>query len=134
MSDNIRYKSAEVKAGFQGLHPKLRQICSEMADYCAERGQTFLLTETVTTAAHDQALARVSDSHQEGRAVDIRTRDWTEAFRNGFMKEFTKRYGAIGAFSKNLQRNFLVYHDAGNGAHIHAQIDRSFTVTKKETP
>lgn len=126
----IEFKTEKAQERFSEINPTLQAICHEMDEFCKRRGKPFVLTETLTTAEEDKALGRVSISHQEGRAVDIRTRDWPEEFRELFIAHFSGIYGSLGAISKDGKRNLLVYHDSGHGAHIHAQLD---TRHKKET-
>jgi hypothetical protein len=125
---NIRFKSEVVKDRFFGVNATLRGVCVEMAEYCSRRGEAFTLTEALTTPEEDKALGRVSLSHQEGRAVDIRTTNWPTSFRELFMAEFSSRFGSLGAITKDGKRKLLVYHDSGHGAHIHCQLDSKYKV------
>ena len=128
----MEFKTEKVKERFTDLHPRLQGICLEMAEYCRVNGMPFVLTETATTFEEDKALGRKSVTHSEGRAVDIRTRDWILPDRQVFMVHFNGRYGNLGALNSLGDRNLLVYHDSGHGAHIHCQLDTTFKV-KKET-
>jgi hypothetical protein len=124
----MKFKTEQVEKRFSNIHLTLVAMCRAMDEYCDLHGMEFMLTETRTTPEEDKALGRVSTSHAEGRAVDIRTKDWPEAFRTRFIETFTIRFGGMGAYSKDGKRNFLVYHDSGHGAHIHAQLDKTFSI------
>jgi hypothetical protein len=39
-----------------------------------------------------------------------------------------KEYKDLGAWNKLGQRQLVVYHDIGKGAHFHVQLDRTFAV------
>jgi hypothetical protein len=128
MSGAILFKNETVESRFGAINATLRSICLEMAEHCRQRGETFMLTETLTTPEEDKALGRVSASHQEGRAVDIRTIGWPAEFIELFIAEFSSRFGSMGAITKDGKRKLLVYHDSGHGAHIHCQLDSKYKV------
>jgi hypothetical protein len=99
-----------------------------MADFCDKRGKDFILTDTMTSEAEDRALNRVSDSHNQGRAVDIRTTVWDKQFIDLFISSMIDKFGNLGAYSGDGARKLLVYHDSGHGKHIHCQLDTRYTV------
>lgn len=123
----IKYKTPEIEAAAKDLDKKLFAILVEMGWFCASRSLNFVLTETVTTKEHDRKLGRVSDSHNEGRAVDVRTREWPEAFTKAFVHDFQKKYGHLGAKSKSDgQRRFIVDKSKTNKPHLHIQLGAEF--------
>lgn len=123
----IKFKSPEVESSFSGVSKKLRDILSEMGWFCVSKKLDFTLTEALTTKEHDRKLGRVSDSHNEGRAVDVRTREWPEQFTKEFVNAFNSKYGHLGAKSKSDgQRRFIVDKSNTSKPHLHIQLGREF--------
>jgi hypothetical protein len=123
----IKFKSIEIQEAANKLNTKLFAILIEMGWFCASRKLDFVLTETVTTKEHDEKLGRISTSHQEGRAVDVRTRDWSEQFIKTFVHDFEKKYNHLGATSKrDGKRRFIVNKSQTNSPHLHIQMGREF--------
>jgi hypothetical protein len=94
-----------------------------MAQYCKINGFDFIITDILSEALEDKKLKRVSKSHTEGRAFDVRSSVWTKEFREKLEKHFEEKYKDWAALSnKTLKPNLIEYHDNGNGAHFHVQI------------
>lgn len=126
----MKFKNNHVKDRFDLLHPRAKEIIQEQSDYCFAEGEDFILTETVTTAMEDMHLGRVSSSHRECRAWDIRTKTWKQGFAQKFCDYFEGKYNDIGAVSKSdMKRRFTV--DKSNTAkpHIHCQLSKDFAKT-----
>jgi len=82
----------------------------------AIRGQNITIT-----SIRDRAQNRISKSHAEGRAVDIRSRDFTidpKQFCDEFNETYERQFGFIDG--KPVQKP-CVYHDNGGGWHFHLQ-------------
>jgi hypothetical protein len=102
----------------------------EMLYYCESYGQPFVVTETVTNEKEDMELKRVSSSHREGRAWDVRTRDWSESFIAQFVEHFTNLYNDIGAVSLlDKKRKFIVDKSKTIRPHLHCQLDKLYART-----
>jgi|GEM_PF-3311588 len=129
------FKSQLVEDRAKYLNLQVYEIMWEMIAWIVEELKLIpVITETVTTGEQDEALGRVSQSHEDGRAFDMRTRDWTPEQRHKFMAFFTAKYSDKAAISKASGKpTLIVYHDVGHGEHFHIQFDRKFTVIKKET-
>ena len=123
----INYSSQRAKDRAGLMHEKCIQITIEMLYYCESYGMPFTITETVTTQKEDLELKRVSASHREGRAWDIRTRDWPEWFVVQFVEYFTLLYGSLGAVSSSDgKRKFIVDKSKTKKPHLHCQLDRTY--------
>lgn len=121
------FKTERAMEGFNKLVPQLQELCEAMWFFCAENEQPFMITETVTTDEIDEGLGRVSQSHKESRACDLRVSHWPESFIEKFKAHFTEKYNHLGAVSKSDGvRRLIVDHVApANGArHFHVQIGR----------
>lgn len=121
----IDFKTELVKERFKLVHPKLEALCKEMCTYTESHQYLFIITESVTTKAEDMALKRISETHRQRRAVDIRTMDWGRPFLQIFMDRFEGKYKFIGALNTKGERRLMVHHDIGLGEHIHLQLDRT---------
>lgn len=63
--------------------------------------------------------------HSDKRAVDFRTRDWTDADKAAVMCYLKTTCGHLGAYSaSDLKQRILIYHDVGLGDHGHLQVSR----------
>lgn len=119
----IAFKSDTELEEFPKLRRRAQLIALEMGQYCADRGQTFIITDILSEASEDAKLKRVSTSHREGRAFDIRTRHWPVKFREEFIAHFYERFKSWAAISKKtLKPHLIEYHDNDNGIHCHIQI------------
>ncbi len=118
---------------FTSLHPLLIMIYADLNWYARSRHFIDLtITETITTADEDKAIGRVSNSHQLGISVDIRTRDIDPFIVSDLIEYINnkpeyKRFHYL-AFSGEKRLAFLHTH---RGEHIHLQIHKTFG-TKSE--
>jgi hypothetical protein len=116
-------QAKELKVEFTQIEPVLRKLLIEMAQWVTSKGHKFVITDLLSEKLEDEKLKRVSKSHQEGRAADIRVRDWPKDFRKLFEQYFEKRYSHIAAISKKSGTpNLIEIHDNGNGIHCHIQV------------
>lgn len=110
------------------LHPLALMILCDAVHWARVRGLPANIAETVTTAAEDKSLNRVSDSHAQGRAFDLSTRGWDEDSIARFIEEFTRRYGALAAIGGSGNPALIVRHDTGRGDHFHIQINKKYAI------
>jgi|OpeIllAssembly_1097287.scaffolds.fasta_scaffold137963_2 hypothetical protein len=117
-------QAKELKVEFTQIEPVLRKLLIEMAQWVTSKGHKFVITDLLSEKLEDEKLKRVSKSHQEGRAADIRVRDWPKDFRKLFEEYFEKRYSHIAAISKKSGKpNLIEIHDNGiGGIHCHIQV------------
>jgi hypothetical protein len=116
-------QAKELKVEFTQIEPVLRKLLIEMAQWVTSKGHKFVITDLLSEKLEDEKLKRVSKSHQEGRAADIRVRDWPKDLRKLFEQYFEKRYSHIAAISKKSGTpNLIEIHDNGNGIHCHIQV------------
>jgi len=121
------YKDDRVKNRAELLHYRMTQIMLEMLYYCESYGQPFIVTEAVTTIKEDQAQGRVSSSHRECRAIDIRTSHWSQSFIKQFVDYFMEKYNDLGAISEaDKKRRFIVDKSKTRKPHLHVQLDKIY--------
>ena len=115
------FKTPEVAMTFLDLQPTLILIVGKMIQWCDKRGLPFV----VTSAVRDFEPGQVSQTHPEGRAVDISVHGWNADDIDTFEKEWdfcelAKKYGAVKA---DGTVNMVYFHTVKGGApHIHIQI------------
>ena len=122
----VKFKEGQEKEllqEYQGILHRLHLILNDMAVYCEASGQELVITDLLSSPDEDKRLGRVSKSHEEGRAADIRVRNWPDSFRKKFEETFEKRYvrwAAVGA--RTGKANLFEIHNSGSGLHCHVQI------------
>ena len=121
----VKFKDNSKRDEFYQLDDRLQFILEDLARYCEANGYDFIITDMLSDAESDFKLGRVSKSHQEGRAADIRTNCWPEEFVPKFIAFAEAAHGNSGAISlKDGKRRLVVYHNNGNGIHCHIQVSR----------
>lgn len=123
------FKSIFAQERAKYLHPFVHSVMMEMIEWVKKEFKfTPVITETVTTLEEDKFLGRKSYTHNECRAFDMRTRDWTKEQIGKFKSHFEEAHGEHGAQNAKGFPMLIVHHDAGHGPHFHVQFDRSFTM------
>jgi hypothetical protein len=127
----VRFKTAEVAKEFAHIRVPLQLIVDDFARFCNASGYELVITDALSSAADDARLGRVSNSHQEGRAVDFRIKTWPEEFIVRAIAWLERVYGHKGAISKSDgKRRLVVRHNVRMedgtllGDHCHLQISR----------
>lgn len=126
--DRKHFKTDANYQGFSECHPKMQEVGEYIKEVTQRHGGECIFTETKTTGSIDKALGRVSQSHEQGRALDQRTWNLSADIIPLIIEDVTAKYGDIGAFTSAGPRQLAVRHNSGHGDHIHWQLDRSFAV------
>lgn len=105
------------------VNPKLLIALGHFIMYAEKHN----LPVTITSIIHDRKnVASVSRTHEDGRAVDIRSRDWPKKHIEGVvdhMMHIANHYGAISA--SDYERRVIIHHKVkGGGEHFHIQVSR----------
>jgi len=120
----ITFKTEELCRQFldDRLHRDVRLLVTALASYMEGKHDMGVV---VTAVFPEPGVERVSQTHADGRAVDVRTKDWpdgaattAETWMNANFKT-----GAKGM-------NVAVYHVAGNGWHLHLQAAKRPVIIK----
>lgn len=124
----MEFKSKEVRELFPNMHSILIMILADADWFMKKKGYSgIVLTESVTSLKHDLKVGRLSRSHREGRAGDIRTWIYKPDDVEALGEYLELKYGKYGAISFNSgKRNLFVYGDARHQDHAHIQIDAIF--------
>jgi hypothetical protein len=118
------FKTDYAKERYELLHPAVKELLIIADKWSLERRKKpLVLTETVTDAKKDKAEGRESPSHREGRAVDIRVKDWTEKEISAFVAFLNEKYLYLGYIRKKTGKRILAYlHGEGDDRHVHLAI------------
>lgn len=122
----IKFKYKELLDEYQEIHPALQVILEDMAAWVVGNGHSFVITDLLSEEDEDKELSRVSKTHYEGRAADVRCKDWPAELKSKFEKYFEEKYKSAAAISKETGLPNLIYiHKLPNNSeHIHIQIRR----------
>lgn len=119
----IKFKTKQEQKEYPLIKERLRIIAEDMAMFCNDNGYEFLITDVLSEEVEDKKLKRVSKSHTEGRAIDVRVHSWLLDFRKKFEQYFEAKYIEWAALSsKTLKPNLIEIHNNSNGIHCHIQI------------
>ena len=121
----IKFKTPDIKTEWDDpkVKPSLKFIVLDIANFITARGYEFVVTDILSEESEDKKLKRVSKSHQEGRAVDVRTRDWPKKLIDTVIEHFNNLYSNEAAISASTKKpTLIVYHNNGNGIHFHIQV------------
>jgi hypothetical protein len=126
----IKFKHKEDEMMFTMLHPALIMIFADLAYYAQSKHNIDLVvTETITTEDEDKKLRRRSKSHQQGRAIDIRTRDIDPFIVQDLINYVNNKreYLRFHYMSKTGIKRLAFFH-VGNAEHIHLALHSQFSV------
>lgn len=117
----IQFKDDYAKKGWDNLHPIIQSIAKSMGQWSMTYDNLpIVITDTLSTPSRDKKLKRISASHSEGRAIDIRTRDWSKQKLIDFMQYFSDKFKEYGYLNKEKVRKLMIHKN--NPPHLHACI------------
>jgi hypothetical protein len=97
------------------LHINVLFMFSEICRYCESRNMPV----TITSIFSDRKdVKRVSNTHETKRALDLRTRDWTEVQILDLETWCNIEFESIGAISRSGGSRAALYHNR----HLHIQV------------
>lgn len=124
----LEFKEEKHRMLFTLLNPILIQIYAELYNYAKEKhGINLVITDTVSTPAQDASLGRISTSHQEGRAIDIRTKDIDVFIVQDLCNYINTRwhFKKYHYMSRSGIKRLAYYH-THRGEHIHLAIHQKY--------
>ena len=115
------FKNYDSAKGLLSCHIELLKIIPYMIEWCSLRSVPFVITRGLSE--NIEGVSK-SNSHPEGRAVDVSVKGWDSDKIDEFVKHwnnhgFCKNYGAISA-SDGVKR-LVVFH-TGTGPHFHISV------------
>lgn len=129
----IKFKKQSDKNKLYCVHPILFMIVADASQWWHARGHDFVITETITNEEIDNKAGRVSASHRECRAVDVRAKDLPKDLLFRFSTLFNNKYkdhAAIGG--KTLMPRLVLLHGEGENYHMHIQIHNRYAIKEEE--
>ncbi len=119
----IKFKTESEKKEFDKVQANLKFILLDMASYFNVNGHDFIITDVLSEVDEDKKLKRISASHREGRAVDVRTKGIPQDFLLAVEEKFERIYRNEAAVSsKTGEPNLIQRHNVGSGDHLHIQV------------
>jgi hypothetical protein len=117
----IVFKDDYAQKGWEKLHPILKNIGECMGRWSMQYdGKPLTITDTISSASRDKKLGRISLSHQEGRAIDIRTIDMSRQKLTDFLTYFSDKFNHYGYLNSAKVQKLMLYKP--NPPHIHCCI------------
>lgn len=118
----MKFKNQDTENDYQFIKERLKIVLEDMDAFHKLHGYEMIVTDLISTEGEDAALKRVSPSHRQGRAADLRTYHLDPIFIKELITHFSKKYEHWAAISKrDLKPRLVVYHE-GSGLHFHVQI------------
>jgi hypothetical protein len=113
----------------QKIHPKLLQIVAYISVFCKENRIQLVITSAIRSKERNKLVGGISQTHVDGRAVDISIKErwgWTDDKIMILTMKVDQMYKQFGAFTNRPDNKQVVIfnHDAGNGYHLHIQVYR----------
>lgn len=130
----IEFKDEDDYRRLEDMHYLIAIIMFEMAAWCNKREIPFVVTDTISTAQEDTLLERVSPSHRERRAFDLRSRVFTKTQAKEFEKYFNKKYKEDASISyRDFKPRLVVLHGEGEDEHFHVAINSRYAIREIAT-
>jgi hypothetical protein len=132
----MKFKSKLVEERFSYLHPKLKEIVVEMAQWLGSHyGINLVVTCSASTLSEDQDEGREHAGHRERRACDIRANDWEPAVVLAFETQFENKFRDFAATGvKTGRKNLVEFHGEGANYHAHIQLSMVYALPPIEEP
>lgn len=115
---------------FTTLHPVLIMIFADLYNYAkVNHNVDLVITQTVSTPEIDKKLKRVSKSHQEHRAIDVRTKDLDAFIINDLENYLNSKpeYEQYKYLSRSGVKRLAFWH-IGSGEHLHIALHSKFAI------
>lgn len=113
---NPEDKPTKLQEELKLIDRRLVEILTWLDAFCIEKWQQEI---TITCAIDDNPIHK-GDTHREGRAVDLRSRDFTIVAQGEIQNTLNQKY------PQGLGMVCCILHDVGNGNHFHVQVCRPF--------
>lgn len=129
----IEFKHSRDRYMFTHLHPIIIMIYADLFNFAKDKfNKNLYVTQTLSTAAIDYKLNRVSSSHRTGRAIDIGVRNLTLTeineichYINSSFKYRKYKYQARSGAKR------LAYYHRGTAPHIHLAIHARYALPER---
>lgn len=116
------FKTDEIKREYPKVKERLRLILEDIDMFHKDHGYIMVVTDLISTEGEDAKLKRVSSSHREGRAADLRTKHLPQKFIKKLIDHFSVKYIEWAAISARTRKPALIVYHNGTALHFHVQI------------
>lgn len=110
--------------GLALIHPMLLFIFADLSLYCNELDIPVVITRVIGEKIPDIST---SDTHSEGRAIDISVRNWAEEDIKAVEKYINDKYAEDYGTSRTGKNPIVFLDHVGTARHIHLQVRRGIT-------
>lgn len=105
---------------FMFLHPYLVLIYANLCVYAYNNTLPIVVSSMI-----DKAPGRKSQTHKEGRAIDLSVHGWPDLKIKEITKKLNREFKHLAAISASDKKpRAVVVHDSGSGVHFHLQVRR----------
>ena len=98
-------------------------VLGHFMSYAEKYDLPVVITSLITDREGVKATSR---THEEGRAIDIRSYTWSDKHKEGVIKylnHICSHYGAVSA--SDYERRVIIHHESyGGGEHFHLQVSK----------
>jgi len=116
----MKFKEGIEKEDLAMLTPKMLIVLG----YASLFAQKNKLDFVITNIKHKFEASK-SNTHPEGRAIDVSVNGWSTEDADNLSLFLEQNCGELGAISASTgTRRLVVRHDIGLGDHIHLQVER----------
>jgi hypothetical protein len=107
----------------QYLQPTLWLLITSVIQFAEKRNLPVVFTSIISDRGF---IKSVSTTHEDGRAIDVSTKGWSDKNIEDCILSMEYLHGDIAAISsKDLEPRPVVYHNYnGQGDHLHLQVRR----------
>jgi hypothetical protein len=127
----MKFKQQSDMSLFFILHPALIMIFSDLNNYAYEKhGVQLVITDTVSTTERDSKLKRLSPSHVQRRAIDIRANDLPVPVVKDLVSYINNKstYERYRYLANSGVFRLAVDHGTGDNYHIHLAIHSKYSL------
>jgi hypothetical protein len=117
----MNFKTPEIKERFDQCNDVIKFIINDIDDYCFSNFKEHVtVTEAKTTKGEDELRKRISTTHQDGRAADLRRSNLTDMQVVELVSHFNVKYSREAAFNREGAIRLIV----PKSDHLHVQVRR----------
>lgn len=105
------------------LDPRLLAVLAQLFFFADQRGLEVTITSIHSGREH---LQTISKTHEEHRAIDIRSKNWPDRYKKQVVEHLNKtmgHHGAVGLLTG--KRKVIIFEkNAKDGEHFHIQVSK----------
>ena len=111
------------------VRPDIRTLAVAIMSYLEALGVDMVITSVLDEAG----VKRKSSTHKDGRAFDIRVKDWPIDLARSLTQWLNKMFSTGVFFESGEPMQVAVLHNSGYGDHIHVQVSKRPLIINTES-